>query len=566
MKKEQEPMSRRSAIKMVGLGFGTLATIPLKDTLFPRIPPENPTHTLTEWPTLNKESLPRELLTILKSTPDMHIDREGYLKCKDFDGTWSRIDFAQTLFNKENSNARDRLRTDVPWAIVLHWVGGEYDTLQNYITRGFDSIRNVGEGVYTRTSAHVLVGEKAPQPSEDGLDKPLTIAQIQKPGADSVPFRAAHLAPIYWGAYLNGESPFEKPRRWYPVNAMNELQMKLYPGFHSVLQDAYDGVHISPDKRTLGIEIAGAFFDEIPPLKQTTANVLATVCVLMKAYKIPAWDVLGHYEIQPGKGDPGKEYLSTIRFLLGIKALQEPDKELKGLVFGNFIDGKDYRKAARDYFDSVRKYLLLTSRPDVVSNWEGKIKFWFVYDSLFSENNDMPIADSLRKPIEEKDIKTGLGFLERRNDGGYHTGYDYNLENDAGKPTFLIGNAKCIYAGNLGMGFGNTAIFRLRTPDGADYIVRYLHLEKLNVKKGNIYIKGKVIGKIGKSGGQLSEHLHLDIAPIATYEEIGSPNLRLNLWPSATTKMSRVKEQFIDPNVFISKYPEIPKNVFRFIE
>jgi murein DD-endopeptidase MepM/ murein hydrolase activator NlpD len=562
MKKEQEPMSRRSVIKMVGLGFGTVATIPLKDTLFPRIPPENPTHTLTEWPTLNKESLPRELSTILKSTPDMHIDREGYLKCKDFDGTWSRIDFAQTLFNKENSNARDRLRTDVPWAIVLHWVGGKYDSLQNYVTRGFDGIRNVGEGVYTSTSAHVLVGEKAPQPSKDGLDKPLTIAQIQKPDTNGVPFRAAHLAPINWEKYIK-----EDNWRWYPVNAMNDLQRKLYPGFHSVLQDIYDGVHISPDKRTLGIEIGGAFFDKTPPSTQTTANVLATVCVLMKAYKIPAWDVIGHYEIQPGKGDPGKEYLSTIRFLLGIKALQEPDKELKELVFGNFINGKDYRKAARDYFDSVRKYLLLTSRPDVVSSWEGKIKFWFVYDSLFSEKNDMPIADSLRSPIEGKDIKTGLGFLKVRDDGGYHTGYDYNLENDAGKPTFLIGNAKCIYAGNLGMGFGNTAIFRLRTPDGADYIVRYLHLEKLpSVTGGEIYKKGKVVGRIGKSGRQLSEHLHLDIAPISTYEEIGPPGFRLNLWPSATTRMSRVKEQFIDPDVFISKYPEIPKNVFRFIE
>jgi len=179
----------------------------------------------------------------------------------------------------------------------------------------------------------------------------------------------------------------------------------------------------------------------------------------------------------------------------------------------------------------------------------------------------MPIADSLRKPIKGKDIKTGLGFLEKRDDGGYHPGYDYNTENDAGKSAFLIGNAKCIYAGNLGFGFGNTAIFRLRTPDGADYIVRYLHLEKLpSVAEGEIYKKGKVVGKIGKSGGQLSEHLDLNIAPIATYEVIGSSNLRLNYWPSAATKMPRVKEQFVDPSVFISKYPEVPKNVFRFIE
>ncbi len=555
-------MPRRSALKMVGLGFGGLMIMPLKDTLFPRIPPENPTSTKSEWPMLARENLPRELLTILKSTPDMHIDREGYLRCKDFGGSWSRIDFTQTLFNKENSNTRDRLRTDVPWAIVLHWVGGEYDSLQNYVTRGFDSIRNVGEGVYTRTSAHVLVGGKSPQPSEDGLDKPLTVAQIQNPDINGVPFRAAHLAPINWRKYIK-----EDNWRWYPVNAMNDLQRKLYPGFHSVLQDIYDGVQISPDMRTLGIEIAGAFFDETSPSEQTTANVLATVCALMKAYKITAWDVIGHYEIQPGKSDPGKEYLSTIRFLLGIKALQESDKELGELVFGNFIDGKDYRKAAKDYFDSIRKYLLLTSRPDVVSSWEGKTNFWLVYDSLFSEKNDMPIADSLRKPIKGKDIKTGLGFLEKRKDGGYHPGYDYNTENDAGKSAFLIGNAKCIYAGNLGFGFGNTAIFRLRTPDGADYIVRYLHLEKLpSVTEGEIYKKGKVVGKIGKSGGQLSEHLDLNIAPIATYEVIGSSSLRLNYWPSAATKMPRVKERFVDPSVFISKYPEVPKNVFRFIE
>ncbi|RLC30029.1 hypothetical protein DRH13_04925, partial [Candidatus Woesebacteria bacterium] len=190
-----------------------------------------------DWPSLEINKLPTEISSILKSVPEMSVENNGYLSFKQ-NNTWKEIINAPTQFNIENSRTIDRLRTNVPWAIVLHWIGGEYKTLDNYITRGFNSLRSFNGGTPYRTSVHVLVGDKSPLISESGLDKPVSIAQIQKPDVDGVPFRAAHLTQIDWGGY------YKSNRRWYPVNAMWELQNKCYPKFHSVLQDIYDGPQI----------------------------------------------------------------------------------------------------------------------------------------------------------------------------------------------------------------------------------------------------------------------------------------------------------------------------------
>ena len=130
------------------------------------------------------------------------------------------------------------------------------------------------------------------------------------------------------------------------------------------------------------------------------------------------------------------------------------------------------------------------------------------------------------------------------------------MKGSEGKPAYLIGNAKCIYADDLGRGFGNTAIFRLRTPDGSDYLIRYLHLENIRVREGDIYPKDQIVGKIGKTGGVVSRRLHFDIAPISTYERIGSPDLQFKYWPSAEIDSGSIQTQFIDPHLFLSQYPE----------
>lgn len=544
MTSKEHPLSRRDFLKFSSLTAGALS---LPKSLRSYSPEKD--EVIPEWPTVNKNLLPENLRTTLDSIPEAILDSQGYLKVVDETQNQRRVVVEQTDFNKENSRSIDKLYTKYPWAIVLHWTGGKFNTVNDYVTRGFNAERQVQGGDRTKTSAHFLVGDK-PVSSIDSTDKPLSIAQTQIPDKDGVPFRAAHLSPVDWNQYVaNG-------RRWYPVNAMYEMQHKEFPKFHSVLQDIYDGTHISVDMRTVGIEIGGAFFDEDVPKAQTTENVIATVWALMKAYKVPAWSVLGHYEIQPGKSDPGREYLSTVRFLLGVKALVDNDTEMKELVFGDFIDeSQNLKKAAQAYFDSVRDYLVLTSYPISVSSFEKKVNYWNFYSQVFGDKEEIPNISFLKSPIRGQDIATGSKFLEQRDDGGYHTGYDYNMENDKGKPVYLIGNAKCVYSGYLGEGFGNTAIFRLRTPLGQDFLVRYMHLEELpDISVDTIYNTGVMIGKIGKSGGQLSEHLHLDIAPLATYEVIGEKELKFNYWPKPTVSKERVASQFVDPHEFINAY------------
>lgn len=537
--KKTDKIGRRDFIKLTGLVAGGLA--------LPKTPDLKP-----DWPSFNKEALPEKISSLLEAVPFTSLGQDGYLHFKNETGRAENVPTTQTQFNIENSRNVDRLRTDAPWAIVLHWTGGTFKTPKEFVDLAFNPMRRIGGmGELTGTSAHFLVG-KAELKTGQTIEDPLSIAQIQKPDTDGVPFRAAHLAAIDWDTY------HQNGRRWYPVNAMYHFGYYFYPGFHSTLQDIYDGIHISPDKRSLGIEIAGKFFDEegTRPTEQETANVISTAWALMKAYNIGPWNVIGHYEIEPGKGDPGKVYLAEVRFYLGLKALTEEGDDSKQLVFGMFLEGSNSQEASKNYFESVRNYLVLTATPLEVASFEERTRYWDIMDSLFPPEQKVPVATSFRRPISGTDIGTGFSFLQTRDDGGYHTGKDYNTVDDAGKPVFLIGDSVCIYSGFLGTGFGNTAIFRFRTKDGAEYITRYLHLENLpNTKEGEIYKKGFVVGNVGRSGGWPvnTEHLHLDIAPVATYQKGAGLELKLNYWPKPGTKEWVVKSSYIDPEVFLGQ-------------
>ncbi len=103
------------------------------------------------------------------------------------------------------------------------------------------------------------------------------------------------------------------------------------------------------DSFSLGLEQVGTnysynFPDQFPP-NQQIANVLALVEAASERYGLTAWDIVGHHEIQE-KGDPGDEYMLTLRFLLGLSYLLEeqlPDDFLET------DDPYDYFVALRDY-------------------------------------------------------------------------------------------------------------------------------------------------------------------------------------------------------------------------
>ena len=204
-----------------------------------------------------------------------------------------------------------------------------------------------------RTSAHFLVGDalpatvdevpsatlrtgigaeaKAPMSTSDAIG----VLQTQAPDEDGIPFVASHLRSLNYKQF--------RERQQYFVNALDALEF-ADKGDHSILQDFYAGSKIDPGWRTIAIEMTGFNFDnpETAPGAQQMANVLGVIWAVMKRYKISALDVLGHNELSLDKADPGKLFMATIRYLLGVKALIDADEEMKELVFGRFLkDGAD---------------------------------------------------------------------------------------------------------------------------------------------------------------------------------------------------------------------------------
>ncbi len=69
----------------------------------------------------------------------------------------------------------------------------------------------------------------------------------------------------------------------------------------------------------LNNEITGSYFDEVydlpnhpnfQALQKSTRKALDSTCFMMKQYNIPITQIFGHFQLNDGKSDPGKEYLN----------------------------------------------------------------------------------------------------------------------------------------------------------------------------------------------------------------------------------------------------------------
>ena len=70
---------------------------------------------------------------------------------------------------------------------------------------------------------------------------------------------------------------------------------------------------------SINLEITGSYFDAIianpgnpyyNQLMQETKNTLDIVCWAIKQYNIAPNQVYGHFQLYPGKIDPGQQYLN----------------------------------------------------------------------------------------------------------------------------------------------------------------------------------------------------------------------------------------------------------------
>ena len=546
-------VSRREFLRLAGLHLAALA-FPVKfinpsETEFQTetqflIDLSGPSQTeelASVWPSLQMERLPRPVQDVLARLPCTELDEDGLLVLHDEKGnSLGEIPLARTQWNLERNQPLDRLLTDWPWGLVLHWYGEpeKFDkTITGYL-RGFDGLRQVSDYI-TRTSAHFLVGAAPAVNQAEMQPDQIGIVQTQAPDSDGVPYVASHLRPL--------DYTLARERKQYYVRALDALEYEN-PAIHSLLQDFYTGPKIDPGWRTIAIEITGQNFDSpaSAPSSQQIANVLAVVWSVMKRYQIAALDVIGHNEIELGKSDPGKGFMALIRFLIGVKALVDGDATMKELVFGRLLmDGRSYLEAVKAYFQLVREYLVLVSKPSEVYHWEVWSQFWPVCDQMIGGHWQEKLAESFCWPLPGDASWSGDNFLSPQNHEGVDLFADRSGRSSQDTPVRLVAQGECLYAGkSLGHCGGKIAVFRHWQPDGALILTVYNHLSELSpLVAGSWYPKGHRLGLIASPLPFLERYLHFAVAYGATWET----DLRSHPSLSPDARPGWIMEHYLPP-------------------
>ncbi len=528
--RNQAPLSRRAFLQLLGINLAASA-LPF--------PFQAAWQAGRNWPDFNPADLPPRLLDIYERLPHLVINRRGTLHLRDSSGiVLGPIPQTRTHWNMDRDRLVDRLDSRFPWAIVLHWFGDRPDfegSLEAYL-RGFDGLRPVSDYI-TRTSAHFLVGTESPavRLGADGIG----IVQTQQADDDGTPFLASHLQGLDIQGHLE--------RKNYFVRAYYTLDQAI-PGTHSLLQDFFDGPFVDPNMRTLAIELTGGDFESpggFPPPQQV-ANTVSVVYAVMKRYRIRAMDVLGHFEIQLGKEDPGKKLLSLVRLMLGILALCDRDALGKELVFGQFAEGEsDPVQAVQNYFQAVRAYLLAVSTPKTVFEWEILSQYNLFMDTLSGQQTVSASTDFVL-PVAGGLQQDGDLFLIPDN----HEGIDYY--NEGRSDVQLITAGTCLGTRILDDPHWNkTALFRHYQADGASFLSIYGNMAHTNGLAAGIQLpSGYPIGTLDRPQPNKPSFLHFSVAYGATWET----DLQYHPTPHPNSGPVWIRDRYFHPGDFLQAH------------
>ena len=109
-------------------------------------------------------------------------------------------------------------------------------------------------------------------------------------------------------------------------------------------------------------------------------------------------------------------------------------------------------------------------------------------------------------PVENAQIGSGFGMRTDPFDGlpAMHEGLDFTAE--VGTPIRAAGGGIVIFAG-FHHEFGNLVVI----DHGNGIVTRYGHCSRLDVKQGDVVMRGEVIGAVGETGHATGPHLHFEV-------------------------------------------------------
>jgi murein DD-endopeptidase MepM/ murein hydrolase activator NlpD len=121
-----------------------------------------------------------------------------------------------------------------------------------------------------------------------------------------------------------------------------------------------------------------------------------------------------------------------------------------------------------------------------------------------------PSAFGLIPPLEHSVVRSAWGEA-RTSRGGIHRGVD--LHAAVGTPIRALAGGSVVKVGTTDSDTrGRHVYLRFVIPGIGTFVARHLHLDQVNVVKGQTVVRGQQLGTVGRSGTAKSgAHLHLDI-------------------------------------------------------